>query len=356
MNARVPTDAHARADAHVQAMMRWHFDPATGSRYWLERRDRLGFDPVEDVRRVDDLLKFPNLVDELRDVPVEDLIPRGLDAAEKVLAVYESGGTTGAPKRFVMFERWLDQYMEWENSHYPDDGTGHALAVAPSGPHMLGEYSRRIAEARGGIRFSIDLDPRWVKRLISTGDTAGAAAYVEHLVDQAELVLRSQDITFLITTPPLLSRMAERASVRTLIQEKVRLILWTGAHMDADTLDYLATEFFPKVRFRGSYGSTSVLSGTVERLDPEGTGEAVFDSYAPFVLYRVVDPVTGQPVPYGTEGAVVMNHITRYGLVPNSLERDLATRVPSPTGVGDSLRDIHPAAEMDGQKMIEGVY
>ncbi|MGW7074713.1 phenazine antibiotic biosynthesis protein [Streptomyces sp. NPDC054866] len=349
-------NAREQADAHVRAMMRWHFDPATGSRYWVERRDRLGFDPVEDVRCVDDLLKFPNLVDELRDVPVEDLIPRGLDATEKVFAVYESGGTTGAPKRFMMFEKWFDQYMAWENSHYPDDGEGHALAVAPSGPHMLGEYSRRIAQARGGIRFSIDLDPRWVKRLIAAGDSAGAGAYVDHLVDQAELVLQSQDIAFLITTPPLLARLSERTSVRALIQEKVRLVIWTGAHMDLDTLDYLSTELFPKTRFRGSYGSTSVLSGTVQRPDAEGTGDTVFDSYAPFVFYRVVDPDSGRPVEFGAEGAVVMNYLTKYGLVPNSLERDLATRVPSPTGAGDSLRNIHPVAEMDGQKMIEGVY
>ncbi|MEV5107382.1 phenazine antibiotic biosynthesis protein [Streptomyces massasporeus] len=349
-------NAREQADAHVRAMMRWHFDPATGSRYWLERRDRLGFDPVEDVRCVDDLLRFPNLVDELRDVPVEDLIPRGLDAEEKVLAVYESGGTTGAPKRFVMFENWLDQYMAWENSHYTDDGRGHALAVAPSGPHMLGEYSRRIAEARGGIRFSIDLDPRWVKRLVAAGDTAGAGAYVDHLVDQAELVLSSQDVAFLITTPPLLARMSERASVRELIEEKVRLVIWTGAHMDPDTLDFLSTQLFPKTRFRGSYGSTSVLSGTVQRPDPEGTGDVVFDSYAPYVFYRVVDPSSGRPVEFGSDGSVVMNYLTKYGLVPNSLERDLATRVPSPTGVGDSLRNIHPVAEVDGRKLIEGVY
>ncbi|MCD9877337.1 phenazine antibiotic biosynthesis protein [Streptomyces guryensis] len=349
-------NSREQADAHVRAMMRWHFDPATGSRYWLERRDRLGFDPVEDVRCVDDLLRFPNLVDELRDVPVEDLIPRGLDPTEEVTAVYESGGTTGAPKRFVMFESWFDRYMAWEDSHHPDDGTGHTLAVAPSGPHMLGEYSRRIARARGGIRFSIDLDPRWVKRLMAAGDTAAAGAYVDHLVDQAELILRSQDIAFLITTPPLLARLAERAEVRALIQEKVRLVIWTGAHMDADTLDYLSTEFFPKARFRGSYGSTSVLSGTVQRPDPEGTGDVVFDSYAPFVLYRVVDPSSGRPVEFGSEGAVVMNHLTEYGLVPNSLERDLAVRVPSPTGVGDSLRNVRPLAEADGRKLVEGVY
>ncbi|WP_328315554.1 phenazine antibiotic biosynthesis protein [Streptomyces sp. NBC_00388] len=343
------------ADAHVRAMMHWHFDPGTGSPFWLERRDRLGFDPVRDVRCVDDLLRFPNLVDEQRDVPVSDLVPRGLGDDEEIFAVYESGGTTGAPKRFLMFENWFDQYMNWENSHYPDDGVGDTLAVAPSGPHMLGEYSNRIARARGGVRFSIDLDPRWVKRLIADGETAIATAYVEHLVDQAELVLQSQDIAFLITTPPLLARLSERPSVRTLIRDKVRLIVWTGAHMDPDTLDFLSGELFPKTRFRGSYGSTTVLSGTVERSAAQ-PGDTVFDSYSPYVLYRVVNPDTGLPVAHGETGAVVMNYLTRYGLVLNSVERDLATRVPSPSGAGDSLSSIHPAAEVDGQKVIEGVY
>lgn len=349
-------DQREAAEAHIRQMMRWHFAEDTGSRFWLERRDRLGFDPLTDIRTVDDLLRFPNLVDELRDVPVEHLIPAGLKPTERVFAVYDSGGTSGAPKRFVMFEDWFDQYMAWENAHYPDDGQGNALAVAPTGPHMLGDYTKRIAQARGGIRFAVDLDPRWVKRLLATGDTAGAEAYVDHLVDQAELVLSSQDIAFLITTPPLLTRLAQRPSVRSLIDEKVRLVIWTGAHMNPDALDYLSAEVFPKTRFRGSYGSTSVLSGTAQRPDPENSGDVIFDSYAPFVFYRVVAPDTGTPVPYGQHGSVVMNYVTRYGLVPNSLERDLAVRMPSPSGVGDSLMDIHPVTEMGGQKMIEGVY
>jgi acyl-coenzyme A synthetase/AMP-(fatty) acid ligase len=349
-------NALAQADEHVRRMMRWHFDPLTGSKFWLDRRDRLGFDPIEDVQGIDDVMRFPNLVDELRDVPMEDLIPRGLPSSEQIFAVYESGGTTGAPKRFVMFEQWFDQYMQWENAHYPADGEGNMLAVCPSGPHMIGEYSKRIAQARGGVRFSVDLDPRWVKRLAGMGDTDGASAYVDHVVDQAELVLRSQDIAFLLTTPPLLARMVERSSLRALIAEKVRLVIWTGAHMDLDTLDYLSAQILPGVEFRGSYGSTTVLSGTVQRAGVEGDSDVVFDSYDPFVFYRVVDPDTGDPVGIGDEGSVVMNYITKFGLVPNSLERDRATRVESRSGVGDSVKDIHPVAEVAGQRAIEGVY
>lgn len=53
-------------DEFVRAAMRWHFDPATGSRYWLDRADRLGFDPRHDVKGVADLVLFPDLADELR--------------------------------------------------------------------------------------------------------------------------------------------------------------------------------------------------------------------------------------------------------------------------------------------------
>lgn len=349
-------NALAQADEHVRRMMHWHFDPLTGSKFWLDRRDRLGFDPIKDVQGIDDVMRFPNLVDEFRDVPIEDLIPRGLASSEQIFAVYESGGTTGAPKRFVMFEQWFDQYMHWENAHYPSDGEGNALAVCPSGPHMIGDYSKRIARARGGVRFSVDLDPRWVKRLAAMGDTEGTRAYVDHVVDQAELVLRSQDIAFLVTTPPLLARMVERSSICALIAEKVRLVIWTGAHMDLDTLDYLSAEIFPGVQFRGSYGSTTVLSGTVQRPGVDSDSDVVFDSYDPFVFYRVVDPDTGDPVGIGDEGSVVMNYLTKFGLVPNSLERDMATRVESPSGVGDSVKDIHPVTEVAGQRAIEAVY
>lgn len=342
------------AAEHIQKMMRWHFSEETGSPFWLSRRERLGFDPLTDIRTIDDILQFPNLVDELRDVPIEHVIPRGLGPAEKICAVYDSGGTSGAPKRFAMFENWFTEYMSWENAHYPDDVQGHLLALGPTGPHMLGDYSRRIADAHGGVRFAIDLDPRWVKQLISSGHTASANDYVEHLVDQAELVLSSQNIAILVATPPLLVKLAERRTTRSLITDKVRLIIWTGAHMDLDTLDYLSSSVFPHATIRGSYGSTTVLSGTIQRADT--SADVIFDSYTPYVFYRVVDPHTRQVVDYGQEGAVVMNFVTKYGLVPNSLERDIATRVRNPTDIGDSLQNIHPMAEMNGKRMIEGVY
>jgi phenylacetate-coenzyme A ligase PaaK-like adenylate-forming protein len=69
----------------------------TGSAYWLRRAESLPFNPRADVKSVEDLALFPNIVDELRDVRVEDLIPRGYGPNPSVVGIYESGGTTGAP-------------------------------------------------------------------------------------------------------------------------------------------------------------------------------------------------------------------------------------------------------------------
>ncbi|GGJ22971.1 hypothetical protein [Streptomyces brasiliensis] len=58
----------------------------------MKRAADLPFDPLGDVREVEDHGLFPNLVDELRGVPVQDLIPRGL-SPHHVTGIYESGGT-----------------------------------------------------------------------------------------------------------------------------------------------------------------------------------------------------------------------------------------------------------------------
>jgi hypothetical protein len=52
-----------------------------------------------------------------------------------------------------------------------------------------------------------------------------------------------------------------------------------------------------------------------------------------------------------------MNHVSKSMLLPNNLERDLATRVEPPPGqAGDSVADVSPVASFGGEDVIEGVY
>ena len=47
-----------RLDRHVREIVQWHFDPATGCPFWLERAKQFTFDPVKDVHGYADLQKF----------------------------------------------------------------------------------------------------------------------------------------------------------------------------------------------------------------------------------------------------------------------------------------------------------
>jgi phenylacetate-coenzyme A ligase PaaK-like adenylate-forming protein len=353
-------DAQSDPDAFFRAAMEWHFNPETGSPFWLARAESLDFDPRADVKRFEDLTLFPNVTNELREVRARDLIPRGFGPHPEVIGVFESGGTTGPPKRVVMLRDWWDRMVAWEIEHLEARGVPHNadwLALIPSGPHMAGEIMRRQPAALGGLSFAIDMDPRWVKKLIAAGKGEEADAYAEHLIDQAEFVLQTQDIGVLMSTPPLLERLARRDDLVALVRRKVRMIEWAGAHMDADTRQLYRTEIFPGVTLAGSYGSTMVLGVAAERPGLTDDDPCIFDSYSPYIAFSVVDPTTRRNVDYGERGQVVMNHVSRSFLLPNNLERDMATRIrPLEGQVGDSVADVTPVQRFDDESVIEGVY
>ena len=345
-------------DEFIRAAMRWHFDPETGSPFWLAQAARLGFDPRVEVRSVDDLRLFPNVVDELRDIRAEHLIPRGYGENADVAGVFDSGGTTGAPKRVVFLDDWVQRMLT--HMLEPIDRLGvplglNWLGIIPTGPHVVGHFVGLAARARRGLLFTVDMDPRWVRKLIASGQAAQAEAYVEHMVGQAAHVLRSQEIGVLMTTPPMLERLARREDLLALITKNVKLIMWGGAHLDADTHDLFRTEVFPGIPLHGVYGSTMIMGGANQRLGD--TELPTFDGFGPHITFRVVDPATLAPAPYGTRGQVVTNHVSKSMLLPNNLERDTAIRVPAPLGQpGDSLADLAPVQVFGDEAVIEGVY
>ncbi|PQQ38504.1 phenazine antibiotic biosynthesis protein [Photorhabdus luminescens] len=352
------TDFH-NFDVYLSQIMNWHFSPETGSPFWLEKRKILDFDPLQDIRTFSDLRLFPDIADELRDVPTENLVPRGLQNAA-IAGVFESGGTTGRPKRVVVFEEWLEQLVTWRLSDMKVVNTGainNTLALVPSGPHVIGAISRLRARANGGHFFTVDLDPRWVKKMIQQGDLAGMEAYCEHILDQAEDIINRQNISYLIVTPPLLERMVRRAALVSHLNKSLDLIAWGGTHMDPDTQAFLQSSVFPDVKITASYGSTMILGESKSRDNQDFEGSPIFDSFAPNVLFEVIDPLTQKPVPFGERGRVVMNYINKFALFPNILERDTAVRMPRIDDYpGVSVTLVRPVEEISGHAVIEGVY
>jgi hypothetical protein len=222
---------------------------------------------------------------------------------------------------------------------------------------MVGALARAQVAATGGVPFTIDMDPRWVKRLVGEGRASEVEAYAEHLIDQASFVLQTQDIGALMCTPPLLERLARREDLVELVRRKVQVIQWTGAHMDADTRFLYRTEVFPDIDLHGLYGSTMILGVADERLGLGDDDACVFDPPSPYITFSVVDPETREAVAYGRRGQVVMHHVSKSFLLPNNVERDMATRIEPPGGqVGDSVADVTPVTRFDGEEVVEGVY
>src|SRR5215212_5107656 len=85
-------------DAWTRRVIRRHFDPQTGSPYWLARAADLPFEP-RDITRYDELAAFgPFPMQLLRTADPADLVPL---AVPRPLTgrVWDSGGTTGDPCR-----------------------------------------------------------------------------------------------------------------------------------------------------------------------------------------------------------------------------------------------------------------
>lgn len=349
--------APADTEAHLRRTLRWHFDPDTGSAFWLRKARTLGFDPVEDIRTLADLRRFPDVSDELRTVPVEDLIPAG--HADRSFEVFESGGTSGAPKRVVdSASRTLN--VDWVSTVL--DGHGFPrrvnwLHVGPTGPHVVGRTVRYLAQQRGGLCFTVDFDPRWVKRLLAGSRTDLAGEYRDYLLDQVELIVRSQDVRVLFITPPVLEALCARPELHERLAARLEGLLWAGTSISPESLRQIEETFFPRARVAAIYGNT-LMGIAPQRPRQEGdVHPAVFRPYHPQSVVELVDPVTGGPVGYGERGQVLVHLLSLDMFLPNVLERDTAVRVrPAAGDTVDGLADVAPLPSQGGKKIIEGVY
>ena len=347
------------AEAYLRAAVAWHFGADTGSAFWLRAAKDLDFNPLTEINTFDDLRRFPNLVNELRCVSVEDLIPRGYGSPPPVPQIFESGGTTGAPKRTAQLPDWVEQIVEWQTEDFTAGcfvPGGGFLCLMPSGPHGVSYFSRRISDRLGSVFHPIDLDPRWVKKLAARNAAGEVAAYVDHVLEQARWILRTQSVVNMHATPPLLEAIARNDADVDLINEKIRWLLLSGAHVDVDTLDVLR-DIFPATTITMAFGSTMILSQARTRLIETDCPSFAFDPRTPYVVFWVVDPDTGEAVPYGERGQIVMNHISKGMFIPNNVERDSGVRLAGPDGqIGDSVAEIKPVEVFEGEPVIEGVY
>src|SRR5438445_1983388 len=203
--------AQEKLDAHTREIVQWHFSPETGCPFWLDWAKKAGWNPAKEIKSFADLTRFPHFQDEwLRDLQPEVWVPKPFRG--RPFNIFETGGTTGMPKQRIGWEDYKVDYSEFSeklsDAHFP---RGHYwLMMGPTGPRRLRLAIEHLANIRGCSCYFIDLDPRWVKKVISAKQFEVARAYMDHVVDQAVTILKHRKISALFTTPKLLEALAEK--------------------------------------------------------------------------------------------------------------------------------------------------
>ena len=212
----IALSARHALDAWTREIVQWHFDSETGCPFWLEYAQTLDWDPRREIQCYDDLSRFGSFQDEwLRGGPVRRWVPRAY--AKSPISIFETGGSTGVPKSRINIEDFRIDYEAF-SATLPDDAFPRGadwLSIGPTGPRRLRLAVEHFAQFRGGICFMVDLDPRWVIKLIKMGELKLAELYKQHVIDQSLTLLRAHpNIQCLFTTPKLLEALCEKVSLK----------------------------------------------------------------------------------------------------------------------------------------------
>ncbi len=329
--------AKDQLDKHAFETIQWHFHDSTGSPFWLEKKKGLKFDPLQEVKCFADIQKFPLFEDDwLRGGPISRWIPKGL--AGKPAYVFETGGTTGIPKsRMVIEDHWTDyeNFSETLPDKYFPKGSNW-LMLGPSGPRRLRLAVEHLSQHRGGICFCIDLDPRWVVKLIKKGWMEHLEAYKDHCIDQVLSILSAgHDIKCMFTTPKLLEAMCTKLEKqgKTFKDTGITGIFSGGTEFTPQFTRFCIEEYFGGSPEESGIYMTPTYGNTLMGLacsKPVGAADGYKITYyapQPRAVIEVVDfddPL--KVVPHGDSGRVKLTTLTKELFVPGFLERDEGER------------------------------
>ena len=233
--------------------------------------------------------------------------------------------------------------------------------LGPSGPRRLRLAVEHLCQHRGGICFCVDLDPRWVVKLIKKGWMDHLKAYQEHVIDQAMTVLSAgHDIKCMFTTPKLLDALCGRLikDGKTLTDVGITGIFCGGTEMTSQWIRFTIEENLgPGVYIAPTYGNT--LMGLAASEMPTAADNYKIAYYAPqprAVAQLAAFDDYDKVVDYGQEGRVMLTTLTKEFFVPRFMERDEGVRErPSAKYAWDGVSGVKPFREFAATTTV-GVY
>ncbi|WP_418219663.1 phenylacetate--CoA ligase family protein [Candidatus Formimonas warabiya] len=258
------------------------------SAYYRNKLQEAGIGP-NDVKTVEDLNGVPfTEKDSLREA-----YPLGMMAVdeEEVVRIHSSSGTTGKPVIIPYTRQDVDTWAEMFARCYETAGVTKRDRVQVTPGYGLWT---------AGIGFQAGVE-RLGAMAIPTGP-GNTEKQLEMMLDLKTTVLCATSSYAL-----LLAEEINRRGLRDQIRLKIGIFgseRW-GEKMRAKIDDYLGIESFD------IYGLTEVYGPGIAIDCPEHQGMHFWSDY---LLFEIIDPVTGKQVPIGEQGELVITTLTKEGL------------------------------------------
>jgi hypothetical protein len=175
----------------------------------------------------------------------------------------------------------------------------------------------------------VDLDPRWVIKLIKKG-WSGTFRRKDHVIDQAVTILQAgHDIKCMFTTPKLLEALALRLeSMGTSIRKMgITGIFSGGTEFTPQWNRFAQEELLDGAYMTPTYGNTLMGLAPSAPSGPHNNYKISYYAPQPRAVVEVVDfDDPRKLVEYGQTGRVKLTTLSKEFFMPGFLERDEGER------------------------------
>jgi phenylacetate-CoA ligase len=295
-----------------------------------ERMDVRGVSP-DDVRTLEDVARLPFMVK----ADLRDTYPFGLFARpmQEVVRLHASSGTTGKPIVVAYTQADLEVWKEVMLRSFAACGV-HAGDVIQNA-YGYGLFTGGLGMHYGAEALGATVIP------ISGGNN-----------ERQLMVMQDFGVTVICCTPSYFVHLLERAKEAKVDFGKLRVGVF-GAEPWSDAMrEHIQSQ--SGIRAHDIYGLSEIIGPGVAVECPEQDGLHVFEDH---FLPEIVDPRTGEVLPDGEEGELVLTTLSKQAMpMIRYRTRDITALLREPCACGRTLRRMRRIGRRsDDMFIIRGV-
>lgn len=304
----------------------------TNVEHFRRRMEERGVEPA-DIKSLEDIVRLPFTVK----TDLRDTYPFGLFASpmQEVVRLHASSGTTGKPIVVAYTKEDLEVWTSAMARTLASCGLGRGDVVQNA--YGYGLFTGGLGAHYGAEALGATVIP------ISGGNT-----------DRQIMVMRDFGVTAICSTPSYFVHLIERAQELGLDLRGSSLRAGVfGAEPWTDSMRRHIEEA-SGIKAYDIYGLSEITGPGVGSECRCQSGLHIFEDY---FYPEIVDPETGEPVPEGEEGELVLTTLAKRAMpMIRYRTRDITAFIPEPCGCGRTLRRVRRIGRRsDDMFIIRGV-